>query len=50
MTDLQCTIIKDHGNGEVEIEITTRFTIYRPTMSIAEIKRKFQDAIDTFAI
>jgi hypothetical protein len=50
MAELTQKVIKDHGDGEVEIEVTARFTIYTPTTPRDKVNREFHEVMEKFAI
>ena len=50
MTDVKLIIIKDHGDGEFNIQLDIDFTIYEPTTSLEEIKTRFEKLMLEYAI
>lgn len=50
MSEITQKVIKDHGDGEVEIEVTARFTIYTPTTPMFTLSREFHEVMERFAI
>lgn len=50
MGEMTHRIIKDHGDGEVEIEVILRFVIYKPQTSVLDATEKIQSAMDEVAI
>ena len=50
MSEIIPDIIKDFGDGEVEIKITANFVYFRPDTSIIDIIAEFQAVMDKYAI
>lgn len=50
MSEMTYKIIKDHGDGEIEIEVVLRFVIYKPNTSVLDATEKIQSAMDEIAI
>ena len=50
MSGVDWNIIKDHGDGEVEINITANFTYYRPKADLVDMLADFRAIMEKYAI
>lgn len=50
MSEITPEIIKDFGDGEVEIKIIANFVYFRPNTSIVDMVAEFQVLMDKYAI
>jgi hypothetical protein len=50
MAEITQKVIKDHGDGDFDIEVPARFTFYTPTTPRDKVNREFHDVMERFAI